>query len=489
MGKVPVFQKQVDWKAPAARQVDMAGFSEGWQESQESMKQLHQITSEFARIDTLKKKTDASISLQKELNTIKLEAENSHDTDEVAIAGYRQKVNAAIAKHSKMVPGISSNAQANVEFTAIGESTFNAIRDSKRKQAINEQQYKSYKQIDIFKDAYLGASSQAERDLLKQQAYTLIDDNVKVGVWTPAQGNSMRTGVDHEWAKSVAKYDAATNPDLYRSMRNEYGLSKKELLDADDIAEKAEIKMAKEYELASAQEQMRNQKLFLDNEDKMDIGDKLRALEDGISTGDMSKSWAEKRKAAILSAEGVTAKTQTEYFYNIIKKINKASSDYSFLEDSVTAMEYIKVLAEAEEDIEEGIAKGFLTEADRKILYNRIHTKEASKSRADVPDDISRSISYFEKVLPTDMAREAIRQFISVSSQTKDKTSGSVDELLKSIHIDALKAKDPSFSADNVKDVTKVRQFNVGQRITNPSTGEIMVMGKDGKWVKLNSAR
>jgi len=284
--------------------------------------------------------------------------------------------------------------------------------------------------------------------------------------------------------KNVALSYAETDPTYALQMVEEY--AKENEIDkvglVNDIKSIASIN-AKKEDIAMLQLYQTNQKDFIDRESTMSFEEKLNSLNSGIEYG-MDKDWAIQKRAALLSTNGIDAKTQTEYFYDIVKSINNASANYAINEDEKSSKEFLQATLKAQIKIEEGIAKGLLDEADRKFLYNRIYTKDAAKAEGDYDDDLAYATSYFEKTLPEKYVPDALRKYIAVTD-TADPEQHDYENTVRIVSQNVMRSIDPTKSYNDFLDKDKnLIKVKVGSYRRNKKTNKIEVLNKDFQWIE-----
>lgn len=331
----------------------------------------------------------------------------------------------------------------------------------------------------IFNAMLSGQSNMAEME--KANQLRMIDANIATGVITPDEAVKLKKSATESLILKYAETDPTVAMKILDDNKNMYSAKEKESV-INNIKSIADVN-AKKEEIQKVNDQYKNQQDFVTrSKEGISFEQALKELDAGIEFETMNKQWAESKKKALLSTKSIDAKTKNDYFYDIVRNINEAQAEYNIYGDEKSASSFTKALIQAEIKINEGQAKGYLSDTDAGTLTNRIYTKEAAEAKYDASDDLAEAVNYFEKELPRKQALEAVRTYV-LATEGRDTSNLNNEDMLRNIKAAMLRKEDPSFRMDDKTDLSNVRLFRVYQEVENIKTGERMVLDEGGKWV------
>ena len=286
MAQIPIYGRQVVDQPVETARLDMNNFTSGGQAMKETGQQLDQIASEFARLDTLKKKTKATNDLAIELDQIQTEAEADPDTD--SLPKYQQRIDEAVGKQLVNVPDGQARLQANEEFRVRSYNTFARVRDNFRSKQIRDQQDYMILGIEQNKKNYVFSADPAEKQIALDSALKLIDESAQAGVMTLDSATRLKDQTQKDFNYSEAAFDAQNLPDVFLKDVGKYGLDKAEAAKLKTLAanrkKKIEIEQIKAQKKLQADNSIELTKALIQGQQEMTVSD----ISSMISSGDVS---------------------------------------------------------------------------------------------------------------------------------------------------------------------------------------------------------
>lgn len=483
MPKVPIYEQQVIGQPVSMPDVPVDVFTSGGQQFREVGEKLDEIATKFNELDIVRRKTEASSGLAIELEKIEAEAESDSDLD--SFPKYEKRINDSISNFTNQVPPGLPREQVQEQFMLRGYSTFSRVRDNFRSRKIEAQKDNIIYSIGQNKKAYISTGNSVEKQMYLNNTLQLIDESTSAGVFNSDEANLFKELTKQDFINSDAEYDALYSPDTFLSNLDTYEISTQDKKELKNKAEKALAVQAKVMEIKDVSDRFNNQKSFNQETEELSLGEKLNRLKEGSILGMYDKSWAKAKEQALLSEKGIDSTTQNKYLYDIVQKINSAAADYEIRESSDTAKNYLTKLLEAEVDIENGMADGLLSSSDMRLLYNRIYTKEATKSREDLPDDLKYATRFFEDTLPRKYVNLALRKYLAVTDHIKaDKFD--YEQVARNVVRNVLQQISPNKSHEEIsKKENNIIKVKVGSRRRNKKTGEVEELDPSGQWLKI----
>jgi len=244
---------------------------------------------------------------------------------------------------------------------------------------------------------------------------------------------------------------------------------------AREIKQIAEIRV-KLNDVAVLEKQATNQKKFVEDQTAgMSLEESLDRLDTALETKSMDKTWAETRRASILSAAGVDAEMQADYFYEIVQKINRANAKYKIKKSSKNAKDYIRESNEALIMINEGRADGRIDLKSEGLLNTRIYTKDVAEAEQDAGKKLIAATEYFEATLTPDEVPLAIVDYFERTQKTSKHANAKEEALLNDIQrkvrgdstarakeaVDIITAREAAQQSEELSDDQILKRFNV----------------------------
>jgi hypothetical protein len=324
---------------------------------------------------------------------------------------------------------------------------------------------------DIHRGEYINAKSPMVREDQKRAFANKVSAARDSSFITEQQQAELMNDLAH-WDVERALVDADINAEnTLKGINNgEYEIpdgKKKQLI--KDIKSIKEVKLT-ELEIVDTQSKIDAQLSFVENEAEMSISQKLESLEEGVFSGKFSDKWAESKRKAILSEAGVDPKAQNSYFNEVIMQLSDATANYDRTQDSNTARDYLKTIAEVQVKINEGRANGMLDAKDENVLNNRINTITTSKATLtsmEYPEgDIKYATEYLQRGLPARDVPMALRQFL-YRTDGKDLTKEEVQKELSTV-VDTTHEKARTDIVENVQKIASTTPKQVKRRKKKP---------------------
>lgn len=261
-----------------------------------------------------------------------------------------------------------------------------------------------------------------------------------------------------QWDYDRAIADAQKDPFKTLANIDQYDIisGKKDDL-VREIKQIAEMTV-KVQEVAVLQTQAANQSQFQKDLDAgMNISESLDRLDDGLERNTMDKDWVKSKRAAILSAKGIDAEMQVDYFYDVVKKINRANAQYTAYKSSKNAKIYIKENNESLIMINEGRASGKLDKASEKLLLARTFTKDIAAAEQDAGKNLILATEHFEATLNQEEVPYAIVEYLKETGKDSKKANAKQAAIVDKIQRD-VRAKTNNDAQALVAEVTQRRE-------------------------------
>jgi hypothetical protein len=320
-------------------------------------------------------------------------------------------------------------------------------------------------------DAYVSGNLQALQDQMD-----LNQANLEKGFITPVKK------VEYDQALETWGYDRGVDmakTDVAYVLENidEFNIPTELETQFITAVKQASQQHRKIAEVQMLESQYQNQQTFYKEEEGMTTRQKLRKLKAGADSRFYDKSWAEAKQAAILSAKGIDAKTQMDYYYQVVQMINQAGAEYDGRWGSKAATDFVIAGQEAAQMIEQGYADGQLDDGDRKMLLNRLYTKDRAEAQEKMRDDLAEATMYFQNTMAPADIPYATKEYVD---RSKDKKKRGEDLWEKVADEVTAKRQDTS-----LEEVQKVRRDFVEANYRHLADGMIVQWNGEA-WIEVS---
>jgi len=207
--QIPYYESNVSIKPMDAGQMDSGLFQQGTP-IKEVSDTLNNINEQFKRLRDVRETTAAETDFKLKLNDIETRAANDPDFDNAG--KYQGEIDQAISEHSGKITNPEYRMKAEGAFRLNGLSTLGNIQAGQRKRQIEAAQDETFRGLGVWENAYVHSQSQADKDLAKNSAYSLIDGGVSAGVISAEKAAQLREHINSQWPIREADWDAENLP-------------------------------------------------------------------------------------------------------------------------------------------------------------------------------------------------------------------------------------------------------------------------------------
>lgn len=217
MPTMPEYDQKVSLQPVKGGQMDAGAFTDGWKSFTEMAGTIKESVDSLKKVRDFNEVSSSEIALKTELSQIQAASQNEKDPTKIQF--YKEKIDAAITKHSESISDKVVQQEAKNKFSNAGLSTYTSIADDFRKKTIDIAGSNFLMSAEMYERDYVNASNSIDREAAKLNYFSALKKAKEAGVYDAADATKMEIAQQKKFDQRDIAFDVEHLPEMIAEKR------------------------------------------------------------------------------------------------------------------------------------------------------------------------------------------------------------------------------------------------------------------------------